>query len=144
MVESDEVECIIGLGPNLFYNSPMEACLLITNTNKTDGKKEKILFINAVNEVRQDKSIAYLEEHHIKNIFNAYKNNQDVDSLSRWVDLDEVKTNKYKLALNLYVMSNNKENNQLSFSKAYGEWKESSEDLRQSMTELFTLIETRG
>ena len=30
MIEEDLVECVIGLGPNLFYNSPMEACLLIT------------------------------------------------------------------------------------------------------------------
>ena len=30
MIEQDLVECVIGLGPNLFYNSPMEACLLIT------------------------------------------------------------------------------------------------------------------
>lgn len=33
MIEQDLVECVIGLGPNLFYNSPMEACLLITKTN---------------------------------------------------------------------------------------------------------------
>jgi len=26
MIEEDLVECVIGLGPNLFYNSPMEAC----------------------------------------------------------------------------------------------------------------------
>ncbi|MDR0714295.1 MAG: type I restriction-modification system subunit M, partial [Bacteroidales bacterium] len=29
MIESDCVDAIIGLGANLFYNSPMEACLLI-------------------------------------------------------------------------------------------------------------------
>ena len=28
-MEIDCVDCVIGLGPNLFYNSPMEACLLI-------------------------------------------------------------------------------------------------------------------
>ena len=26
LVESDLLECVLGLGPNLFYNSPMEAC----------------------------------------------------------------------------------------------------------------------
>ena len=46
MIEDDLVECVIGLGPNLFYNSPMEACLLITKTNKEENKKGKILFIN--------------------------------------------------------------------------------------------------
>jgi type I restriction enzyme M protein len=27
-VEADLVECVLGLGPNLFYNSPMEACVV--------------------------------------------------------------------------------------------------------------------
>lgn len=42
MVESDLVECVLGLGPNLFYNSPMEACVLFLNKNKS--KKEKIKY----------------------------------------------------------------------------------------------------
>jgi type I restriction enzyme M protein len=60
MIEEDLVECIIGLGPNLFYNSPMEACLLITKANKQKNRKGKILFINAVHEVKQVKTIGFL------------------------------------------------------------------------------------
>ena len=48
MIESDIVECIIGLGPNLFYNSPMESCLLVTRNNKKEKYKKKILVINAI------------------------------------------------------------------------------------------------
>lgn len=59
MIEQDLVECVIGLGPNLFYNSPMEACLLITKTNKANNRKGKILFINAVHEVKQEKQLAF-------------------------------------------------------------------------------------
>ena len=69
MIEQDLVECVIGLGPNLFYNSPMEACLLITKINKPASRKGKILFINAVNEVKQEKNIGFLEEQHINKIF---------------------------------------------------------------------------
>ena len=29
LVESDGLECVLGLGPGLFYNSPMEACVVI-------------------------------------------------------------------------------------------------------------------
>ncbi len=52
MIELDLVECVIGLGPNLFYNSPMEACLLITKTNKEVNRQGKVLIINAVKEVK--------------------------------------------------------------------------------------------
>lgn len=34
LVRSDRVECVIGLAPNLFYNSPMEACIMICRMNK--------------------------------------------------------------------------------------------------------------
>ena len=34
LVRSDMLECVIGLGPNLFYNSPMEACIVICRTKK--------------------------------------------------------------------------------------------------------------
>ena len=33
MIEADVVEAVISLGPNLFYNSSMVSCLLITNNN---------------------------------------------------------------------------------------------------------------
>src|SRR6266550_1347376 len=45
LIEADLVECVIGLGPNLFYNSPMEACVLICRTRKPTDCKGKILFI---------------------------------------------------------------------------------------------------
>ena len=34
LVELDLLECVLGLGPNLFYNSPMEACVVICRTRK--------------------------------------------------------------------------------------------------------------
>ncbi|MDZ7742220.1 MAG: class I SAM-dependent DNA methyltransferase [Bacteroidota bacterium] len=108
MVESDVVESVIGLGPNLFYNSPMEACLLITNNAKPADNKNKILFINAVHEVRQDKSIAFLEDDHISKIFKAFIEPEEIENFSKWVDLEEIKKNQYNLALSLYVDANHK------------------------------------
>ena len=34
LIEADLIECVLGLGPNLFYNSPMEACVVICRTAK--------------------------------------------------------------------------------------------------------------
>ena len=82
MIEEDLVECVIGLGPNLFYNSPMEACLLITKTNKEKSKKEKILFINAINEVKQESNMGYLEPQHIEKVFSAYQDFKTIENLS--------------------------------------------------------------
>ena len=34
LVETDWVECVLGLGPGLFYNSPMEACVIVCRSQK--------------------------------------------------------------------------------------------------------------
>ena len=36
VIEGDLIEAVIGLGPNLFYNSPLESCIVMLRQNKTD------------------------------------------------------------------------------------------------------------
>ncbi len=140
MIENDLVECVIGLGPNLFYNSPMEACLLISNTNKPADRKDKILFINAVKEVKQDKNIAFLEEHHIQKIFSAYKNYQNDDDFCKVVSKEDVLEKGGSLNLPVYV-SNVGIKDEILFEDALKDWETSSEELNNSMTELFRVLD---
>ncbi|HFQ4899298.1 TPA: N-6 DNA methylase [Vibrio vulnificus] len=138
MIEQDQVECVIGLGPNLFYNSPMEACLLITKTNKEERKKDKILFINAVREVRQDKNIGYLDQVHIDKIFSAYNKFENEDNFAVLVDKKEVLDKKANMAINLYIRPDSLvSNEEACFATAYQEWQQSSANLKQSMEKLF-------
>jgi type I restriction enzyme M protein len=48
LVKADVLDCVLGLGPNLFYNSPMEACVIFCRMNKPLERRKKIIFINAV------------------------------------------------------------------------------------------------
>ncbi|MFC0878038.1 N-6 DNA methylase [Saccharicrinis sp. FJH2] len=141
MIEADLVECVIGLGPNLFYNSPMEACLLITRTNKEATKKGKILFINAVKEVRQEKTMAFLEPDHIQKIFTAYQNFADIENFARLVDIEKVLSKNGNMAINLYVRPKNGDAEQESFEETYYKWESSSEELKKSMNQLFQILE---
>ncbi len=142
MIEEDLVECVIGLGPNLFYNSPMEACLLITRNNKPTHKKDKILFINAVNEVKQEKTMGYLLDGHIDKIFSAYQNFIDVDNFAALVSKDDVLANKGNMAISLYVQPEKANAEaEIPFAEAYTNWENESQKLKLAMTELFTLIE---
>lgn len=142
MIEADLVECVIGLGPNMFYNSPMEACLLITKTNKDKKKQGKILFINAVNELKQEKTMAFLEQQHIDKIFSAYQNFSNIENFSALVKKEDVLANKGNMSINLYVRQNkyDSENNE-SFESAYSNWKNTSDELKQSMNQLFEILE---
>ena len=141
MIEEDLVECVIGLGPNLFYNSPMEACLLITKNNKSKDKKGKILFINALEEVKQEKTIGFLEERHINKIFKAYQDSTNKENFSTLMTNEEVLRNNGNMSINLYVRAQ-----QLSmqsedkFEDVYKDWEISSKQLKGSMNELFEIL----
>jgi type I restriction enzyme M protein len=141
MIEQDLVECVIGLGPNLFYNSPMEACLLITKTNKESHKRGKILFINAVNEVKQEKTMGYLEQKHIDKIFGAYQNFDSQEHFAALVPNEDVLARKGNMSISLYVQpEKNGDNPILSFEEAFKNWEESGRNLKSSMSELFQIL----
>ena len=140
MIDSDVVECVIGLGPNLFYNSPMEACLLITNTNKSKKRRGKILIVNAVKEVRQDKNIGFLEEHHIQKIHKAYVKFEDQEGFARVVTIDDVAKNNASLNIALYLTNVDSSAETITLGEAVQNWSDSSKALQSSMDELFTTL----
>jgi type I restriction enzyme M protein len=139
MVESDVVECVISLGPNLFYNSSMTSCLLITNNNKSAERKGKVLFVQAVEEVRKEKTMSYLDPHHINRIHDAFKRFKDEDGFAKVVELDEILKDAHaRLSVQLYVKTDTEV--QDNFSEAYTEWLSSSNKLKASMNELFKTL----
>lgn len=140
MIEQDQVECVIGLGPNLFYNSPMEACLLVTNTNKSAYKKGKVLIINAVKEVRQDKNIAFLEANHINRIYQAYQAFKDQEGFCKLVSIDDVLKHNASLNMALYVSNVESKGEEITLDEAVKNWLQSSEQVKNSMTELFKVL----
>lgn len=126
LIRADLVECVIGLGPNLFYNSPMEACIMICRTNKPLNRKGKILMINAVNEVTRKNSQSYLEDEHISKIAKAYLEYIDIDEFASIVAFPELEQNGFSLSIPLYVRGSIIESDVLDdkdISDCYAEWK---------------------
>jgi type I restriction enzyme M protein len=139
MIEEDLVECVIGLGPNLFYNSPMEACLLITTTVKPEARKGKVLIINAVKEVTQHKNIAFLESKHINKIYNNFKTFQNISGFARVLSVEEILNSKASLNIAQYVSNVEINNEGLSLNEALSSWEDSSSTLQSSMNQLFQI-----
>jgi type I restriction enzyme M protein len=140
MIEADLVECVIGLGPNLFYNSSMTSCLLITNNNKATERKGKVLFVQAVEEVRKEKTMSYLDPKHIERIHNSYLTFKDETGFSKVVELDKILEDTHaRLSVQLFVK--NETATEDNFSEAYKDWLNSSNDLNNSMKELFKVLD---
>src|SRR5207247_4079056 len=61
LVESDSLECVLGLGRNLFYNSPMDACVVICRTRKPAAGPGKVLFIGGVPQAAGPRGLSCLK-----------------------------------------------------------------------------------
>ena len=103
LIEADLIECILGLGPNLFYNSPMEACVVICRTAKPKERRGRILFINAVNEVTRERAQSFLMDDHIEHIVSAYRKFKDESGFAHVATVDEIRAQDWSLNIPLYV-----------------------------------------
>jgi type I restriction enzyme M protein len=141
LIESNMIDCIIGLGPNLFYNSPMESCVVICKKNRPFEKAGKILFINAVREVTRKNTNSFLSEEQVSKIANTYHNYQDVESFAKVVTFREISENGYDLSIKKYVFIPKKDevHETISFPEALSEWDETQANVRY---EIESLIES--
>ena len=146
LIAHDVVECVLGLGPNLFYNSPMEACVVICRMNKPKERRNKILFINAVNEVTRERAQSFLSDDHIQRIVEAYREFGDIEGFTRVASNDEVREKGNILSIPMYVKvepaANASQNmgETVCLKQVITDWQESSIALRLSMVELFEVL----
>jgi len=103
LVEADLLECVLGLGPNLFYNSPMEACVVICRTRKPAARKGKVLFIDAVREVARERAQSFLKLEHQAHILAAYRAFADEPGFAKVATSGEVLEKNGNLSIPRYV-----------------------------------------
>ena len=124
LVRGDYVDSVIGLAANLFYNSPMEACIVICRMSKPQEHVGKVLFINAIDEVTRKNAQSYLEDSHIAKIADAYTNYREVENFSKIVTVREISENDFSLSIPLYVKakSGSEEEDTRTFESVYEDW----------------------
>lgn len=105
MIRSGIVEAVVGLGANLFFNSPMEACVLILRTQKSKRRAGRVLLIDASAEVTRRNAQSFLEDAHIEKIADAYSSNEPIEGFSAYATIDEVAQKDFSLSIPLYVRS---------------------------------------
>jgi type I restriction enzyme M protein len=143
MIQEDCVDAVIGLGKNLFYNSSMESCLLVTTMNKPKNRKGKILFIDAKDELRVEKTLAWLENKHIKKISDAYWNFRDVDGFASVVDIADILELQGNLSIQLYVKQA-LSSNQKSAEEILADVEDSHEKMNKSFKDMLQMLKEVG
>ena len=140
LIKSDLLEAIIGLGPNLFFNSPMEAMIMVCNRHKTAEMKDKILFINAVNEVVRKNAESTLEPQHIQKISKAFFEKKDVEHFCKVVDKQTVLDNGSNMTISLYAMPKIEREEVLALDDSFSLWNKQSVEMNQGITNLLNML----
>jgi type I restriction enzyme M protein len=150
LVDADLLDAVIGLGPNLFYNSPMEACVVICRKDKPAKRRGKVIFIDAVNEVTRERSLSYLRPEHQDHIASAYHDFNDSVGFAKVVSLGEIRANDSNLSIPLYVHRISMRGKGVGDEKgeyaanelreAIKSWKDSSIQLARSIKDLWELL----
>ena len=143
MIEEDYVDAVIGLGKNLFYNSSMESCLLVCRMAKPKERKGKILFIDAKEELRIDRTNAWLEPKHIKKIADSYLKFKDAEGFAKVMSNNEVLGNNGNLSLQLYVKQAVIDN-QHNTEDLLTEIKTGQKQINSSLDNLYTQLKSIG
>jgi type I restriction enzyme M protein len=144
MIESDVVEAVLGLGPNLFYNSPMEACVVICRSVKPKERKNKVLFINAVDQVTRQQAQSFLTAEHIAKIAGVYESFSEEAGFTAIATKEQILANGGDLNIVKYVKRDRDEAEARSLSEVLTEWRTSSTQLRATATELFEVLDARA
>ena len=146
LITSDLVECVIGLGANLFYNSPMEACIVICRTEKRPGRRGQILIINAINEVTRKNAQSWLDDAHIRKIADAYEQYSDSEGFAKVITIADAKNNGWSLSIPLYVReaASDIAADTRSVAECAAAWSDAAFDMRMAYEELKSLLNTDG
>ena len=127
LINDDKIEGIIGLGPNLFYNASMESCIIILNANKKN-RKNKVIFINALDQIECFGNKNYLSLQHIQYISKIFNDFKSISRRSYVASLNEIEQNRFLLNIPTYIQIQDKKIYS-SLSEIIKKWRDSSEKI---------------
>lgn len=103
LIKQDMLEAVIGLGPNIFYGTQLAACVMVFKRHKEKSKKNKVLFIDASDQIRVGRAQNYLEPKNVDQIFDWYKKFKDVANYVKVASKADLEENDFNLNIPLYV-----------------------------------------
>jgi type I restriction enzyme M protein len=103
IIKDDLVEAVISLPNKMFDFTSIILTILVINRNKPTERKNKILFINAMQDFQFDKQRNVLAPEHIQKIVKDFQSFSDQEGYCRVCSLEEVEENGFILDVRRYV-----------------------------------------
>ena len=127
------------MGKSLFFNSTMEACIVICRSEKPKNRQGKILFIQAVNEVTLERTQAFLRPVHQSKILMAYRSFADDSGFARVCTNKHIANEGFNLSIQRYIGPDTESvdaGNERSLDEIWSEFESSKESFWEGMDEL--------
>jgi type I restriction enzyme M protein len=105
MLEDDLIEAVVGLGPNLFYGTGIDASILFIDRDKPAHRRGKVLIVNGEKDLVPGTNQNSLSEENVERLSQAVHCYEDEDLFCRVVSLDEIRENDHNLNLARYVQT---------------------------------------
>lgn len=146
LLEADLVECVLGLGPGLFYNSPMEACVVFCRSRKPAERRGKVLLIDAVNEIARERAVSFLRPEHQARIAGAYRAFADEEGFAAVASLEAIAANEHSLSIPLYVQrpsttAGTADGQPATLQEAWQAWEASGQEFWQQMDAVVAMLD---
>lgn len=136
IVTTDIIECVLGLGPGLFYNSPMDACVVVCRMQKSDERKGKILFIDASQELTIEKNQSRLEHSHCEKILKAYQDFKTIPGFAKVEEISHIQTHQFSLKINEYIHTINENGDTRTLNEMISNWIQCNRLIHESIANL--------
>ena len=140
LVKLDWLDCILGIGKNLFFNSPMEACVLIANRNKPASHRGKVLFVAARHLVERKNGESYLTDDHIRLLAKTYHDFEPVEGLAAVVTNEAIRDKDNSLSVNQYVVGSDEDDVSADVDALLSEWQSSSARVHTALEAFGNLV----
>ncbi|MCQ6281074.1 class I SAM-dependent DNA methyltransferase [Bacillus sp. EB600] len=103
LLESNMLECIIGLAGNLFYGASLAACILVLKKSKPLTMHHKVMMVDASEIYKPGRAQNFLLDEHVERIFRYATEEKDVEGFCKVVSFDEIRKQDYNLNIPRYV-----------------------------------------
>ena len=145
LVKSGLLEAVIGLGPGLFYNSPMEAVVVVLRSNRPADQAVRVLFIDGKDLYVRRNAQSFLSDTDQKKILDAYHNYADALSLSKVAPAADIEANSWSLAIPLYVaVERSDDEDEPTLKESLAAWRSAADRADSAVAELLTRLDDGG
>lgn len=103
LIEEDIIEAVIDLPPKIMEETAIATSVLMINKRKPALRKNKVLMIDASDKYVESRRLNIISDEQIDDIVNIFKEGQEKAGCSRFVSIDEIRDNSYRLDTKYYV-----------------------------------------